>query len=887
MSRSIIADGWDLTQLDTLYDSLTPETLRSLDAPDRVWYPAGAMPAQVHDILLRNGVIDEPWLPGKAEEYQWIGRQDWVYRTTFTLDGGGSLRGTAAAPGIPIRYLLDAPGLDTIADIYVDGVLVAECRNVFISHRIDITRAVMPSHMVGGITTNHELVIHFKSAWKYMEDQPVPEGWYGELDRTAVIRKMGNDFREYLGQKPHFVRVGIFREIYLEEVAGIDITDWKSTTRLSSDLQEGHVEFEFTGSVLMGDDSQKSQQILAAVYAPDGREIATRMLPVLPSDVGQGAATDTILATCRIDIPQPLLWWPAGYGDQALYTVSYSIIEQTAQGSDGSGPHQPTILWTGMRSVGFRTIELVEPFRFIVNGRPVRLWGADFSVFSMVSLCWDQQRMDRLWALAETSHFNAMRVWAETGPLADAFYDEADRRGILLWQDFNTDHQLPEDETFTRIYWEEAAWMVRRLRNHPSILLWCGGNESLMWHDMLRVEVPYIGTRILAEVFAEVCRELDPDRVYWVNSPSGGRYPNDPTVGNTHGYTNMYFVPGYDSIAFAAEDTRICAPPVRSLRRFMRPEDVWPDGTLLRWNRDAVYPWPKSWLDYTTCFSWQKLGPVEEFYEPDSVEELVYRLGAAEGLYYQRTIERQRRGYVIPGSTAVERFCGGYIYWKFNDSWPQIYSSKVDYFLEPNIAYYAIARAYAPILLSIDVGNLITIWLVNDTPRQVKGKVTVRLVHLQLGTVVKSCEFPVSVEPDGSILVTDLWDEFGSFSLDHIIQAELRLDDGSLAARASALTKMERYTKFPDPHLTLTQTGPDTVEITTDRYARGICLEGDADGDVFGWLFDDNYFDLFPFERKEIRIVGHHDHGIISARGSYGTAVTTLHWSRGWRSYGG
>ena len=251
MRRSIIAEGWSLTQLETPYERLDDETLRSLDAPDRVWYPVGAMPAQVHDILHRNGIIEEPWLPGRAEECQWVGRQDWVYRTSFELGGGRALLGSRAAQGIPVRYLLTFPGLDTIADIYVDDNLVGECRNEFISHRIDITRVVRPSHMVGGITTNHELVIHFKSAWKYMEDQPVPEGWYGELDRTAVIRKMGNDFREYLGQKPHFVRVGVFRDIFLEEVAGIDVTDWRTTARLSSDLQEGRIECEFTGSTMM------------------------------------------------------------------------------------------------------------------------------------------------------------------------------------------------------------------------------------------------------------------------------------------------------------------------------------------------------------------------------------------------------------------------------------------------------------------------------------------------------------------------------------------------------------------------------------------------------------------------------------------------------------
>ena len=245
--------------------------------------------------------------------------------------------------------------------------------------------------------------------------------------------------------------------------------------------------------------------------------------------------------------------------------------------------------------------------------------------------------------------------------------------------------------------------------------------------------------------------------------------------------------------------------------------------------------------------------------------ELVYRLGMAESLYYQDTIERQRRGRPAD-EDSERRICGGYLVWKFNDSWPQIYSGKVDYFLEPYIPYYAIRRAYAPLLLSFEVGTYVWLWAVNDTPMPVEGEVTVQLFHLHENTVVKQIVRRIRIAP-GSF---DAGDPARSGRHRHLFTATTcslpvcaTLKEKYIA-RANALADIERQITFPEARLDV-QVRDGALVITTDRFARAVVLEGNADGDEFGWLFEDNWFDLLPGETKIVRVLGRSqarpDHG--------------------------
>ena len=210
-------------------------------------------------------------------------------------------------------------------------------------------------------------------------------------------------------------------------------------------------------------------------------------------------------------------------------------------------------------------------------------------------------------------------------------------------------------------------------------MLWCGINEAAMWwHEDYNKDFkdhgPWPGLAD-AKAVEKVCKELDPDRYFIPSAPYGGVNANDPGEGSTNGYTNMWFVPGYDYLNFASEDTRISCPTLHSMEKFMLPEEICPEGYTTIAMHGNKYPFPLTWLPYTTAESWKKTGPVEQFYDATDAASLVNRIGMAEGVYYRDVIERQRRGR--PATEESERrCCGGYIVWKYNDSWPEIYSRQ-------------------------------------------------------------------------------------------------------------------------------------------------------------------------------------------------------------------
>jgi hypothetical protein len=250
----------------------------------------------------------------------------------------------------------------------------------------------------------------------------------------------------------------------------------------------------------------------------------------------------------------------------------------------------------------------------------------------------------------------------------------------------------------------------------------------------------------------------------------------------------------------------------------------------------------------------------------------------AESLYYRDTIGRQRRGRPAD-EDSERRICGGYLVWKFNDSWPQIYSGKVDYYLEPYIPYYAIRRAYARVMLSFEVGAYAWLWAVNDSPAPVEGEVTIQLFHLHENAVIKEIVRPVRLEPDRSAVVVRLDRAgIGTFHRDHILYACLCDAEGRGIARANALADIERRITFPQARLDVQIQESGALAITTDRFARSVVLEGDAGGDAFGWLFEDNWFDLLPGETKVVRVLGRHKQGRISARAWYSPHVAAVDW---------
>ncbi len=157
--------------------------------------------------------------------------------------------------------------------------------------------------------------------------------------------------------------------------------------------------------------------IQVRLLGPDGKEVAKSKLS---TKVNQG----TFSLKSILEVSDPELWWPRAYGDQNLYKAEISLL------SSGK-VHQKEF-----RTIGFRKITMPENLHFLVNGKPVFLRGGDWVTPDLLSEVWDQQRMEGLFDLAEHAHFNAFRIWGQVEAPNDRFYEMADERGFLLWQDF-------------------------------------------------------------------------------------------------------------------------------------------------------------------------------------------------------------------------------------------------------------------------------------------------------------------------------------------------------------------------------------------------------------------------------------------------------------------
>jgi beta-mannosidase len=829
-------DGWYIKPLEPI-DRLENDQLKVLqheDCDDKTnkWIRT-SLPAQVHEILLKEGVIEDPNITGKAKECLWVAEQDWVYKCTFKIKQ------------VEKRTYLHFNGLDTLVDVYLNGEFLAHHNDMFLPLKIEVT---------GKLKKNNRLVLHFHTPHTYLEARELPEKWNGKINKTKLLRTGFHGFDDYLGGRPYLTTIGVFDQIFIETIDAMQIVETDVHTVVSEKCSKANI------CISVKAISEISGGLHVTIKNPDGSVIGEHKEKV------QGQADTVLRPEFEFTVERPQLWWPRGYGDQPLYEITIKLIDLQLVEKDFQ-----------TKKIGIRKIEMESPFDFYINNKQVKLWGGNFTPMHGISYCWDNLTATILLEMAENCNMNIIRIWGEGSPYPDSLYDEADQRGLLIWQDFYMGFGMyPNNKDYRELCKSEAEHLIKRLKHHPSILLWCGGNESFMGRDFTLPGMEYIGEEIFKEDFKRVCSTLDPSRYYHISSPYGGGFANDPLAGDTHSYTNTWYVPGADYPIFASENLRVSPPAMKSLRRFVEKDKLWPANYSGLTRYEDPYPWPDGWTERSSAEGWKKIPPIERFYDADNPESMVYKFGAAHGLFLRETVERYRRGR--PSENVLgERECKGHIVWKLNSTWPHIYSAVIDYYLEPYIPYYVLKRAYEPVLLTFDIQNHIYLWVVNDSPNEVKGEFVVELFHPDSNQTIKKLSGKLSVKSGNSKVVIKL-DEFGQFSRENILFAHLTNENGEVIARTNDFVDIERHLKFPQAKLDL-QLHEETLYIKTDTFARCIELTGNNNGEEFGWLFEDNYFDLLPGEIKKVRVLGRHKQGKISAKAHYSDRISVTMYS--------
>ncbi len=284
----------------------------------------------------------------------------------------------------------------------------------------------------------------------------------------------------------------------------------------------------------------------------------------------------------------------------------------------------------------------------------------------------------------------------------------------------------------------------------------------------------------------------------------------------------------------------------------------------------------------------RRAGPIHEFYETgDTPEGLIYRIGSAHSEFLRRDIERFRQGRPANESHLPRRTMGHY-WWRFNGTWPLIETELVDYLLEPKMAYYAVARAQAPLLLSYEFGNHIYLWLTNDTGQEVSGTVVFQMLNMNSTEPVWQTQRRVTIGQSDSQIVLPL-DNYGMFNRNLVLYARLLADDGTVLASTTDFAEFEANLTFPDAELELVQTAPNAFNVTAGRYARSVHLSADWEGSC-GPLerfpafaangpmpyFSDNYFNLAPGQTQSVRVLGGGRAKKVTAKGWFCDAASSL-----------
>jgi len=774
---TVLESGWELACARWL----EPSARVGRSAPG--WLPA-EVPGHVHADLLRHGLIADPCTALGELGCQWVDEEAFVYRTALVI---------APDPELP-RRVLRFEGLDTIASVTLDGAELARHDDMFVPLEIDLTdRAPAGTHRLE-VRLEPAARVGRERRARYLADAGLPPT-VRHFDERAFVRKaqymFGWDFA------PRLVSAGIWRPVTLIEHAG-RIRDVHAMQRHHED-----------GSVTL---------TLRSDVEGDGICWHRVVGPGVDAVVADGAP---------LRLVAPERWWPAGLGRPCLYTVTTLLVPPGTPGDvdlTAVARDQRTL------RVGVRRVELLrepdrwgESFELRVNGERLWAFGANWvpldSLPSRVTRARLRPRLEQARALG----MNTLRVWGGGLYESDDFYDLCDELGLLVWQDFAfACSHVPDDAAACAAVRAEAAAVVRRLRNHPSLALWCGNNENAaMFHERwggADGHPPRLhGAILYDEVLPQVVAALDPGRPYLRGSPTGGARPNDGGAGDQHCWDVWHGRGDYrhydDSTArFASEFGFAAAPGARAWRAALGdgrdPAALAPDDLVVRWHDKTGKP--PAELSRLLALHYPAARTLADL-------SFTSRLNQRDAL--RHGIEHFRRS----------EYCRGALVWQLGDCWPALSWAVIDWLGELKPAARELERLFAPLLLSIVIapGRAEIHAVLDHAPAPIEGELTVEARALADGRTLARWAVPLRVSPGQRRPVleadTSRWDRDAT-----LLTASL------LDQRTTRLLGEPKDARLSAPRLTAWSL-PGALVLESDRPVIDLCFE---DGDALG-LQDD------------------------------------------------
>lgn len=825
---------------------------RAMD--DEAWLPAH-VPGCVHTDLLKNGKIEAPFVGTNEKALQWIDKKDWEYRTTFDVSPGRIGSG---------KLELVCEGLDTYADVFINDELILSADNMFRTWIADVKPYVRAS--------GNRLRIVFRS--------PIEEGLrklegnglgYPAPNDDSAIGGLGDKKVSMFSRKapyhygwdwgPRFVTSGIWRSIYLRGWGGLRLSD--------AFIRQDAVSAEIAKLTAVIEIESERDREIALNVSTNGSDWSRSYI------VKAGVQTVEL----PLAIASPQLWWSRGLGGQPMYTFAVAASEGNATLSRSS-------VRTGLRSVKLirKPDAKGSSFYFEVNGIPVFAKGANHIPNDSFANEVTAERYRHEVASAAESNYNMLRVWGGGIYERDTFYELCDEYGILVWQDFMFACSMyPGDRAFLDNVRAEAVDNVRRLRNHPSIALWCGNNEidgawsqyneeggwgwKKLYTTQQRAKLWADYEAVFHRVLPEVVEAMAPDIAYWPSSPmqditndASQHAGNDTPNGDIHFWAVWHAQEPFENYKtnvgrFMSEYGFQSFPELKTVRSFAGEADMA--------------------LDSEVMLHHQKNGRGNFLIKDYSDRYMKDAKDFTAFLYMSSVLQAEGMKTAIEAHRRAMDYCMGTLYWQINDCWPVASWSSMDYYGRWKATQYYAKRSFREVIVSIDQEeDRLSFHVVSDSLAPLEGTLAWKMVDFS-GNVLKIGSVPARVAANSANVVLEL-------SVCELLEGRdpnRTLVVAELLRGNQAVETKEHffaYSKFLElsaPEISVLEVegrNGTKFELSSRSLAKQVWLQSDEEG-----IFTDNFFDLVPGRPRTVQFLKRGEGGQAFAPASPGKFVVT------------
>ncbi len=748
-----------------------------------------SVPGDVTKALFDAGYIPDPLFGTNARDLAWIANEEWIYTAEFEvteelLDSN--------------RIFLCFEGADTLAEAFVNGCFVGKMENMFLAYRFDVKPYLT-------LKTNR-VQVRFASSTAYIRSRHDGVN-YRELfsqDRIHIRKAQCHWGWDWA---PNLPGIGLYLPAYIQADEGARIDSVGIQTEIS-----GNVRF----TVELENGSWRLNEPCTVVL-----ETADQCIEV----PAQGLKT-----VLNVKIPDPVLWWPNGYGDQHLYDYRVSLLQNGLCIGSQSG------------YFGIREVKLLQPpvdvdrtgFVIQVNGRDVFCRGSNWVPISNMTGAIDDSDYEKLLYAAKMGNFNMLRTWGGGFYEKEIFYDLCDKYGILVWQDFMFScSAIPTQiDGMEEKILPEIRYQMKRLQNRTCIALWCGGNEYM---PHLQGSFYHKGNHFIRTTLQGLCYDLDGSRPYIHNSPYGlGDDEWDFKTGDAH-VSCMDTVLGQEDVPnfrkyiskypvqFVSESATLGPARLRSLRKFIPREEIWPTGESWDYHfvENPYAPVPETFLQKEKRLAKALFGDF------DTAESFVKKAMLAHAQLMEAEIDFAR----------ANPHCAGFMNWMYNDNWGCGTWSVIDYYQEKKPVYYAMQRAFAPVRLSFAEDEHGVFLCLNGTeaaPAELQWKTYSGNVLQKTVQVLSETAYRLPNCDGADYVVAKL--------VQQDVQAILHLHFGE-------------NDFVSDLNVTVQKKGSGAeLTVSANRFARCVFLDCPDSQDVH---FSDNYFDMEAGQERKILVTAY------------------------------